>query len=187
MTSTTRRAEPFDQHNDRLEFESFYRTTWPRLLDTAGRMAGFDNDLAQEATQQAYVEMLRRWPQRRMHSLDDNRRYTVAIIGNKIADHFRYRRRLRPFDDDWDDASSDSVDAEPLPEYLALLRQIDKQPAQRRAVVILYFFEDLTPNQIAASIKISPSTVRTQLQRARADLTPYAEKLRDALKDGSYS
>jgi DNA-directed RNA polymerase specialized sigma24 family protein len=118
MTSTTRQATALGHHNGQLEFESFYRATWPRLLDTARRLAGFDHDLAQDATQQAYVEMLRRWPHRRIHSLDDNRRYAAAIIGNKIADHFRYRRRLSPFEHDWEEASPDSVDAEPLPEYL---------------------------------------------------------------------
>jgi RNA polymerase sigma-70 factor, ECF subfamily len=170
------------QREDHLGFEAFYRQTWARLFDTARRMAGFDHDVAQDVTQQAYMVMLRQWPCRRDFSLEDNRRYATAIIWNKIADHFRYWRRLDLLPEGFE--GDPVVSAEPLPESQALLTAIDRQPARRRIVAVLYFLEDFSCEEIASVMGTSASTVRTHIQRARADLVPYAEKLRDALEEG---
>jgi RNA polymerase sigma factor (sigma-70 family) len=139
--------------------------------------------MAQEATQQAFVELLRCWAQRRFCTIDQNRRYVAGIIWHKIVDQLRHRIRMTEFDD------STRAPSVPQPleselEYRALLRCIDEQPTRQRAVAIMYFLEDMTCEQIAAAMGTKASTVRTQLQRARKELVPYAERLRDALQDG---
>lgn len=125
------------------DIEEFYRATKKRMLDTALRLAGGDLHLANDATQLAYVEMLRVWPQRQHLTIEANRRYATKIAANKIADRFRCWRDL-PFPDgdvvDADffqrelatvdaslDAVHDAVDG-CRPEYRMLLDVVDEQP-----------------------------------------------------------
>jgi DNA-directed RNA polymerase specialized sigma24 family protein len=49
-------------------------------------------------------------------------------------------------------------------------RRIAKLPMQQRAVAVLSFLEDMTAEDIARTLGISPSSVRTHLQRIRRRL-----------------
>jgi RNA polymerase sigma factor (sigma-70 family) len=155
------------------------------MLYTALRLACGDRDLADEATQQAYVAMYRRWPQRQHLGTEANRRYVGGIIAHKIADHFRQWKRFAELDDVPGDTYLDPDVDEALPEYRILLDVIDKQPPRRRAVAVLFFLEEFDCTEIAETLEISTSTVRTQVQRTRDQLLPYARHLRDALKEAS--
>src|SRR4051794_26159020 len=144
-----------------LGIEEFYRTTKKRMLDTALRLAAGNLDLANEATQMAYVEMWRRWSQRQHFPPEANRRYATKVAANKIADHFRSRKDLGWLEDLIDHGASQFSSSEPafdavhdaidgrLPEYRMLLTIIDEQPARRRAVATLFFLEELGYDEIA--------------------------------------
>ena len=166
------------------DFVRFYCRTRPSVLDSARRMCGHDHHLAEEVTQQAFFEIYRSWAVRQFRPDEYNRRYVVRIMANKLADHYRDTRRLAPWENDSAPSWIDPEPNEPMPEYRLLRQLIDEQPPRRRAVVVLYFLEDFDYQEIARTLRMEASTVRTHVQRARAALLPYAEQLRQAMKEG---
>ena len=62
-----------------------------------------------------------------------------------------------------------------IDERLDIRRAIDKLDARTRACVVLYYFEDMTVEQIARAVGIRQGTVKSRLFRAR-------EKLRGILE-----
>jgi RNA polymerase sigma factor (sigma-70 family) len=164
------------------DFEAFYRETRRGVLDSARRLAGSSQHIAEDATSAAFVEMYRKWSTRRRKSFAENRSYVSRIAFRKVADHFRYWQRSRPSEGDIDTpADADNRDG-PLPEYLAVLRKIEEQPYRRRAVIVLYFLEEFSYQEIGGILGMNVSTVRTHVQRARADLLPYTEGLKRAME-----
>lgn len=60
-------------------------------------------------------------------------------------------------------------------DVISLNMEIAKLPMKLREVVLLYYYEDMTTEEIADALGIAPSTVSSRLQKAR-------EKLRLAMK-----
>jgi len=147
-------------------------------------MSGHDHYLAEEVTQQAFFEIYRCWTVRQVRPEESNRRYVVRIMANKLADHYRHAGRLAPWENDAAPAWVDPEPDEPTAEYHMLRQLIDEQPPRRRAVIVLYFLEDFDYDEIARTLEMKASTVRTHVQRARAALLPYAEQLRRAMEEG---
>ncbi|MFE4915265.1 SigE family RNA polymerase sigma factor [Streptomyces sp. NPDC056652] len=90
--------------------------------------------------------------------------YVRRIMVNLANDRWRRFRRTVPHQDSGDRASPgdeygriDSRDQ--------LVRALQRLPMRMRTVVVLRYFHDLTDAQIAADLRISPSTVRSQLAR----------------------
>ena len=171
-------------------FETFYRTTVQRTFDIARRAAAGDKHLAHDATQDAYVEMLRRWDERRDRCPQDNRRYVVAIAVHKVLDWYRRQGRLTQLCDDHDQAREDAGFAEVLDKLsvLQLVRDlISRQPPARRAVAVLVFLEDLGYDEVARILEIDTSTVRTQVHRLRQMLKPAVDHAMDSEQAGEWS
>jgi RNA polymerase sigma factor (sigma-70 family) len=169
------------------DFEAFYRATKVQLMDTAIRLGAGDRHLADEVSQQAYEAIYLRWGERRHRSIEDNRRYARGIVVHKIADHFRHWERFAVFDERHETTCCDPDVDDDKVEYRTLLCVIDQQPPRRRTIAILFFLEELGAQEIAEILQISESTVRTQIQRARERLVPYAQRLRDTLRGGECS
>ena len=55
-------------------------------------------------------------------------------------------------------------------EYHDLHRQLEKLPKKYRIVMHLYYYEDMSSEEIASMLSLKPSTVRTQLTRGRNQL-----------------
>lgn len=70
------------------DLTDFYKTTVHRTYGTAYRAAGGDKDVAHDATQEAYVVMLRRWLGNKKPE-GDACRYVVGIAVRKVADFYR--------------------------------------------------------------------------------------------------
>ncbi len=65
------------------------------------------------------------------------------------------------------------------PFYPELARALEQLPAHYRAVIHLFYYEDMSVEQISRTLDRKPSTVRTQLTRAR-------QRLRELLKEDHY-
>jgi RNA polymerase sigma-70 factor, ECF subfamily len=175
---------------DRDAFEEFYRTTVQRTFDIARRAAAGDKHLAHDATQDAYVEMLQRWQERRGRCLQDNRRYVVGIAVHKVVDWYRQRGRLTELRDDHDHGQEDAGFAEVIGELsvLPLVRDlISRQPPARRAVAVLVFFENQGYDEVARILEVDTSTVRTQVHRLRQLLKPLVNAAMDSEQAGEWS
>lgn len=164
---------------DSAGFEGFYETTKQRTFDAVRRALAGDKHIASDITQDAFVVMLRQWDVRRQRSLEDNTRYLIGIAMNLVKKWFASQNRLRELDDSNVPAKDDSGFVQVLDE-LALLKGvrnvIAQQPPQRRLVSIMFFLQGNTVNEIASCLALSPSTVRTQVQRMRERLQPYVER-----------
>lgn len=103
---------------------------------------------------------------------EHRRAWLLRVTLNRCRSHFRspWFRRTAPLDEAAH-AAAPAPDASPVDEAVARL------PARYRAVVHLHYFEDLSTEEIAGATGQRPSTVRSQLTRARA-------MLRDMLKGG---
>lgn len=80
-----------------------------------------------------------------------------------------WRKRTVPLDDREDFVF-------PEPEETGLREQLLRLPAQYRAVLHLFYYEDLSVEETARALGRKPATVRTQLTRARRLLKGYFEE-----------
>ncbi|WP_167405965.1 RNA polymerase sigma factor [Amycolatopsis thailandensis] len=161
-------------------FEAFYLATFAKTFNASRRMAAGDTHLAHDATQEAYLVMLRRWSDRQHRSQDDNRKYVAGVAANKVIDAYRHRHRHVQFDDELDVPADGDQYAEVLDDLtlLAAVRTlIATQPPRRRAVATLYFLAGLDSAEIAESLTMSESTVRTHIQRLRSILKPRVDQI----------
>ncbi|MGI9022157.1 MAG: RNA polymerase sigma factor [Acidimicrobiales bacterium] len=142
------------------DFADFYRSGYPRLV-AALRLAGATDgaDLAQEA----YARTLRHWRRVRQGA-------NPAGYVNTIA--FRLLRRQRggkvvPLDDaDGAVAGPEAATVVAMSVHAALAGM----PARRRESAVLCLYLEMSTEEAAAVMGVSPSTVRVQLHRARSDL-----------------
>ena len=68
-----------------------------------------------------------------------------------------------------DDQSADCV-LEAVEENTRLLDEVQALPAELREVVLLYYYDDLTYDQLATLLGVSKTTVNSRLAKARAML-----------------
>ncbi|WP_329460219.1 SigE family RNA polymerase sigma factor [Streptomyces sp. NBC_01497] len=126
------------------------------LVLTGNREAA--EDLVQETLERAY----RKW--RTIAAQEAPEAYVRRIMVNLANDRWRRFRRTEPYQDGGDRAA-------PGDEYGQvdtrdqLIRAIQGLPMRMRTVVVLRYFHDLSDTEIAADLRISPSTVRSQLAR----------------------
>lgn len=161
---------------DRDGFEAFYAATRDRTYQAARRVAAGDHQVAIDAMHDAYVVMLRRWPERSHRSLSANHNYVVRIAANKIIDGYRGRDRQTSIDDTECDPPAEEDPIGDLLDELSVFRAvcelIDRQPPRRRAVATLFFLEEMNCPEIAAALGITESTIRTHVERMRKLLKP---------------
>jgi len=142
-------------------FEDLYREHYPRLT-RALAIAGA-GDAAEDLAQEAMARTLASW--RRVRHGANPPGY-VYITGFRLLQ--RHQRRTRTTD-------STRVPNVAGPEGVAttnlvLAQTLDAMPPGRRVVAALCISLGWTTDEAATALRISPSTARVQLHRARMDL-----------------
>jgi RNA polymerase sigma-70 factor (sigma-E family) len=131
------------------------------LVLTGNREAA--EDLVQETLERAY----RKW--RTIAAMDSPDAYVRRIMVNLANDRWRRFRRMV-------EQRAGEDRAAPGDEYGRidtrdqLVRALQSLPMRMRTVVVLRYFHDLSDAEIAADLKISEGTVRSQLARAMVKL-----------------
>lgn len=151
-------------------FAGFYEQTWRRTFGLASRVANGDAQVALDATQEAYAQLLRRWEEVGSMERGHLEAYAARAAINQVVNYFRAHHRLGPLDDDHDLGRPDPGIAAVLDQeatFKAIRDLIARQPVRRRAVAVLYFLEERTYAEIAQCLGITESTVRTQVERFR--------------------
>ena len=88
----------------------------------------------------------------------------VAI--RKCIDHHRWRLKRKPISlDDWIE-TGERVDGEDILAHRKLRTLVTALPGKFRAVVVLRYLEDQTPEEIAATLRWPVNTVKSRLHRA---------------------
>jgi RNA polymerase sigma-70 factor (ECF subfamily) len=157
------------------------------VFSTATRLVGSDAQ-AEDIAQEVFVRAYAHFDELRGSKTCGGWLKTVAT--NLAINHLhRYRRRWRlfsemaPAEEDEDSTDYLAPDGAPtLPEHLdteqqraAIERALGKLPADQRAALVLYHFEDFTYQEIAKRLHASLAKVKTDIHRARVALLPLLE------------
>jgi RNA polymerase sigma-70 factor (ECF subfamily) len=157
-----------DVLSSEVAFRAWYDRALPRVFGYVLRRCG-SSDLAEDVTQQAFVEAVRRPDHFRGEA--DPVTWLCAIARNKLADHFRReerdaRRRLRvvvteiaPHGDQgvWDRRSRQQ----------AIEEAIRTLPPLQRGAFVFRYLDDLSVREVARLIGKSEKATESLLARAR--------------------
>jgi RNA polymerase sigma-70 factor (sigma-E family) len=156
-------------------FTDYVSASRPRLRRQAFALCG-DWHEADDLVQDTFVALYRRWPALdRRGELDGYARTVLLHAFLSLRRRVRWRREvLCPESPDWGQNCDDAQDLR-----LSVLVQLRRLPPRQRAVVVLRFWEDLSVEQTAAALRISPGTVASQSYKALAALRASLAGLRD--------
>lgn len=153
------------QGGSREAFAQLVRRWNSPLMRHAARLVGVDE--AKDVVQDTWASALRG-----LRRLDDPARFAgwiYAIATRRCADSIRSaarRRKLAAAADPGEpgDVRSDADNA------LDLAGAITRLPADQRAMVSLFYGEDLSVEEIAAALRVPEGTVKSRLHAARKRL-----------------
>lgn len=141
----------------------------PRFLAHAWRLLG-DRDLAREAAQDAWTEIIGGLP--RLRDAEAFPAWSLRIVTRRCARLIRKRQSGR--------ALAQAVANEPPPENRAdpdrsadaerIRRAMADLPPEQRAAVWLFYQQDLSIAEIAVALDVAAGTVKTRLMHARRKL-----------------
>jgi RNA polymerase sigma-70 factor, ECF subfamily len=148
------------------ELEALFRAEYRGLVRALAFVAG-DMESAADAVQDAFVQAHRHWS--RVGRLDQPALWVRRAAVNRILNQHRSRRRR--------DAAVERL----TPPSLAGHRDLDVGPAvaalpkRQRMAVALHYLADMPIAEVAAAMKVTPGTVKSQLHAARQTLAPLLE------------
>jgi RNA polymerase sigma-70 factor (ECF subfamily) len=127
---------------------------------------------AEDAVQEAFLRVLRH--RETLAEVRDHRVWLIRIVWNIVLDRKR-RAKTRPETDDVTELArvlpSTGLSAEELAvaaqHHARVLACVERLPVKEREVLLLSAFEELSSVEIAAVLRITESSVRSRLFRAR--------------------
>jgi RNA polymerase sigma-70 factor (ECF subfamily) len=152
------------------DFEQLVDEHQSMVFSLAWRMTG-DRGLAEELAQDVLLELDRHLS--KLHSADHVRFWLRQVTMHRVADALR-RRRTKAASlgtDLWEELEERHVLVEPfdLDEDSPLGRRIEELlaglPESQRAALVLRYQEELTPEEIAVTLRAPLATVKSHLQR----------------------
>ena len=153
-----------------LLFRQSYRSIVQSLALSAGDLAA-----AEDATQEAFIELCVRW--NRICRYDNPAVWVRRVAINKLrkAHRSNTRRAVALLRLDSDERMAPPL-AEPDTSLLAALRAL---PSRQRLATVLYYVEDLTISEVASAMGISQGAVSQHLNRARTTFRAHLESSDD--------
>ncbi len=170
---------------DAAAWEEIVQRYHRRIYNICYRFAGSNND-ADDLTQEVFIKMYRT-----LNSYDVDRgafmTWVTTVTRNLLVDHFRKTRQER-MTDSLDTASSDHEDAMALSERIpdrgpapdsrvqtreakeAVHQALQKLSPELREAVILRDLQDMDYREIATALKVPEGTVKSRINRGRAEL-----------------
>ena len=163
-------GEPISAEAEALVVRLFH--TDGRALVRLARLFVDDRDAAEDLVQEAFLRLARHAG--RIDDADRAPAYLRSIVLNLARDHNRrglvslrhHATRGRDVDVDVDTVDR-LVRSE---EHRAVLDAVRRLPRRQRDCITLRYFEELSIDQIAATLGVSANSVKTHLQRAMASL-----------------
>ena len=149
-----------DPTQDRDSPEAVIRRYSDMVYRLAFARTGNRSD-AEDLYQEVFLRYLTRTP---AFTSEDHRKAWLLRVAVNCANRFHtapWRRRTEPL--------SEALSV-PAPEGEDLWEELRRLPERDRTVLHLYYYEDMTTEEIAKLLDRNPATVRSQLLRARAKL-----------------
>jgi RNA polymerase sigma-70 factor (ECF subfamily) len=170
---------------DALAWEEIVQRYHRRIYNICYRFAGSPDD-AQDLTQEVFIKMYRT-----LNSYDLGRgafmTWVTTVTRNLLVDHFRKSKQDR-MTDSLDTVTSEHEDAMPLSEQIpdkaappdrgvqsremreAVHRALQKLSPELREAVILRDLQDMDYREIAVVLRVPEGTVKSRINRGRAEL-----------------
>ena len=150
-------------HNWQPDFEQLVDLHQSMVFSIALRMTG-DRGLAEEIAQDVFMEMDRNLT--RLESPAHACFWLRRVAVNRSADALR-RRKVRGIDlwVEMEDVHGVSPEDRGSPLSTRLEQLLATLPEAQRAALVLRYQEDLTPEEIAATLEAPLATVKSHLQR----------------------
>lgn len=154
---------------DEATFRAWYDAALPRVYAYLYNRCGRDRELAEELTQQTFVDAYR---SRTTTDADDPTAWVIGVARHRLADHFRALERrerglLRLISRSREPAVAWLGEQEPEGILVEALRRL---PAAQRAAVTLRYVDDLAVREVAALLGRSEGAVESLLSRGREAL-----------------
>ncbi|MFI1360412.1 SigE family RNA polymerase sigma factor [Streptomyces sp. NPDC020898] len=150
-----------------MDFPGFVATRSASLFRGALVLTG-NREAAEDLVQETLERACRKW--RTIAAKDAPDAYVRRIMVNLANDRWRRFRRAVPLvspvpHQDTGDRAAHGDEYGRVDSRDQLVRALQSLPMRMRTVVVLRYFHDLSDAEIAADLRISPSTVRSQLAR----------------------
>ena len=166
---------PIAAHADDLVVRLF--RSEGRSLVRLARLFVDDRDAAEDLVQEAFLRLARHADD--IETVERAPAYLRSIVLNLARDHNRRglvslrhqatARREVDIDDDADpSAIADRLARDD--DHLAVIEQVRRLPVRQRDCITLRYFEECSIDQIAATLGLSPNSVKTHLRRGMEHL-----------------
>lgn len=165
-----------ETEEDQQKFTHLYEVYEKKLYAVTLRILGNPTQ-AEDAVQQAWLNLLQHWDRVKTLSWDAAGGYAVTTAKNAALDIFRAESRTMVIPDFWDPpARSEDKD-----EYDYLVSLIQALPGIYRRILELKYIEEQSNREISKRLKINEATVATRARRGKMMLQEQIEE------DGIYA
>lgn len=152
---------------DEAAFRDWYDRALPRVYRYLYSRCGRDAQLAEELTQQTFIEGVRRHAA--FEGRSDPVTWLCAIGRRKLIDHYRRSGREAAhrlaMAADWSDRQAQP--GSELAVRSAVLAALEGLPGEQRLVLMLRYMDQLSVREIASSVSRSEKATESLLSRAR--------------------
>ena len=163
--------------DEKQRFAELYEANRHRMFGVAQGIL-HDEYLAEDAVNQAFLKLIRRFNKCEDFTRDQMRNYLVIVVRNTAIDMYNDRRKITevPFDEGSEmDGGYEDGDFGAQLEYGELLELVEQLPEIYGEALYLAYHLGLTANEIAGALNLSVSAVKLRLMRARAKLRAMLE------------
>lgn len=170
VTAPDRTQELARAFADPAAFRAWYDVAVVRVYGYLYGRCGGDMDLAEELTQQTFLQAIRHW--QTFDGRADSITWLCSIARNKLTDHYRdldrqERRQLRLVVREIEMADRDPALDRTVADRDAVLEALRGLPPLQRAALILRFVDGLSVRDVAVALDRSEDATESLLRRAK--------------------
>lgn len=147
-------------------FDVLYEKYWHNVVDEAYKRLG-DKDQAKDIAQEVFTVM---WTRNKEVPIENLPAWLYTVTKNQVYKLLQKQQRYVSVPDLLSElvSCSDRTDAAIIEKELirAYNALVDSLPDQQRIIFKMRYHDELSPDQIASTLNLSPKTVRNHLGRA---------------------
>jgi len=147
--------------------DTFCRAEYPKVLGMLTLLCN-DRELATELTQETMIRVVQHWKD--VSAMEAPGTWVNPVAVDLAHSWFRRTMARRRAIGKLVQRSDDVVSRSDSAEQIALRQAVAELPARQRSVVVLRFYADLAPDDVARAMGIKPGTVWALTSQAIASL-----------------
>jgi len=157
---------------EKASFAEFYEVHKLKSLHIAMKITG-NQPMAEDAIHNAFLEIIKRWKEFSSSPLDKNLSRFIIIVKTEAIDLMREAKRkgYADFEDEAELCADKTVDIslqiESKIEFEKLIECVLSLPEIYKTTLELRYVQDMSNNEIAKTLNITPRTVSMRIHRAK--------------------